>query len=243
MARIHRAAAEGFARSADAYERGRPGYPDAAIRHLIAQLPPLPVVLDLAAGTGKLTRPLLEAGVSVIAVEPVAEMRAALPETARALDGTAEAIPLERAAVDAVTVGQAFHWFDGAAALAEIARVLNPGGALALLWNRRVEDDPLNRAIEELVAPYRADVPTHRGDAWRGAFDGHPQFGPLAERVFENQQELDADGLEARVGSISFIAALEPAERGRVLARARALAGSGAVTVPYRTEVQVCRRL
>ena len=243
MTRMHRAAALGFSRSAQAYERGRPGYPEAAIRHLVAQLPPRPVVLDLAAGTGKLTRPLLEAGLSVIAVEPVAEMRAALPAGARTLDGTAEAIPLEAGSVDAVTVGQAFHWFDGEAALTEIARVLRQGGALALVWNVRLEDDPINGAIEELVAPYRADVPTHRSDAWRPAFSRSRSFGPLDERVFENAQELDADGLEARVGSISFIAALDQAEREQVLTRTRALAGQGGVTVPYRTEVQVCRRL
>jgi SAM-dependent methyltransferase len=240
---LHRAAAVGFARSADAYERGRPGYPEAAVRQVVAALPRAAVILDLAAGTGKLTRPLLEAGLHVIAVEPVAEMRAALPAGARALDGSAEAIPLEDGAVDAVTVGQAFHWFDGDAALAEIARVLRPGGLLALLWNRRVEDDPVNRAIDDLVDPLREDVPTHRTEAWRDAFERQTRFGPLDERVFESSQDLDADGLEARVASISFIAALEPAERARVLERARAIAGKGAVRLPYRTEVQVCRRL
>jgi SAM-dependent methyltransferase len=240
---VHRAAAVGFARSADAYERGRPAYPDTAVRYVVAALPPAAVVLDLAAGTGKLTRPLLKAGLDVIAVEPVAEMRAALPAGARALEGTAEAIPLEDGDVDAVTVGQAFHWFDGDAALAEIARVLRPGGLLALLWNRRVPEDPVNEAIEELVGPYRGDAPAHRTGAWRAAFPRSTAFGPLEERLFENAQELDADGLEARVGSISFIASLEPAERARVLERARALAREGAVTVPYRTEVHVARRL
>jgi SAM-dependent methyltransferase len=243
MSRLHRAAAQGFARSAGAYERGRPGYPEAAIRHLLGLLGPAALVLDLAAGTGKLTRPLLAAGLRVIAVEPVAEMRAALPAGARVLEGTAEAIPLEAASVDAVTVAQAFHWFDGDAALAEIARVLRPDGLLALLWNRRVEDDPVNAAIEELLAPHRGDVPTHRGDAWRAAFERTAPFGPLDERVFEHSQELDADGLEARVGSISFVAALDPAERERVLARARALAPEGSVVVRYRTEVQARRRL
>jgi SAM-dependent methyltransferase len=243
VSRVHRAAAQGFARSAEAYERGRPDYPDEAIRYLLAQLPPRPVVLDLAAGTGKLTRPLLDAGLSVIAVEPVAEMRAALPAAARALDGTAEAIPLERGAVTAVTVGQAFHWFDGDAALLEIARVLRIGGLLALFWNRRVEDDPVNRAFDAIVDPYRGDVPTHRGDGWREAFERTPLFSPLEQRIFANSQTLDADGLEARVGSISFIAAMEPAERERVLEDVRALAGTGTVTVPYRTEVQTCRRL
>jgi len=240
---VHRAAAVGFARSADAYERGRPGYPEAAVRYVAAALPAAAAVLDLAAGTGKLTRPLLAAGLQVTAVEPVAEMRAALPEGARALNGTAERIPLEQGAVDAVTVGQAFHWFDGDAALAEIARVLRPGGLLALLWNRRVEDDPVNRAIDELVDPFRGEVPTHRTEAWRDAFERQRHFGPLEERVFESSQELDADGLEARVASISFIAALAPGERAQVLERARKLAGTGVVHVPYRTEVQVCRRL
>ena len=243
MARIHRAAAEGFARSADAYERGRPGYPAEAVSHFVDRLPARATVLDLAAGTGKLTRPLLAAGLSVIAVEPVAEMRAALPRDTRGLPGAAEAIPLADAAVDAVAVGQAFHWFDGDAALAEIHRVLRPAGLLALFWNRRLEEDPVNRAIEELVAPYRGGVPTHHGDAWRAAFERTDLFGALEERSFVHSQELDAAGLEARVGSISFIAALEPGERSRVLARARALAGDGDVSVPYRTDVEICARL
>ena len=242
MTRVHRAAAEGFARSADAYERGRPGYPDEAIRFLVDRLPAGATVLDLAAGTGKLTRPLLDAGLEVLAVEPVAQMRAALPAAARALDGTAEAIPLELGAVAAVTVGQAFHWFDGDAALPEIARVLSADGLLGLFWNRRVDDDPVNKAFDDIVDPYRGEVPTHRGDAWRVAFEHTPLFGPPEEREFANAQTLDADGLEARVGSISFIAALEPPERARVLERVRALASGGEVTVPYRTEVQLWGR-
>jgi SAM-dependent methyltransferase len=242
VSRVHRAAAQGFARSADAYERGRPGYPDEAIRFVVERLPPGARVLDLAAGTGKLTRPLIAAGLNVIAVEPVAQMRAALPTAARALDGTAEAIPLESGAVAAVTVGQAFHWFDGDAALPEIARVLSADGLLALFWNRRVEEDPVNRAIDAIVDPHRGEVPTHRGDGWRAAFERTPLFGPFEERVFENSQELDAGGLEARVGSISFIASLEPGERATVLERARAIAGAGAVTIPYRTEVHTCTR-
>jgi SAM-dependent methyltransferase len=242
VSRMHRAAAVGFARSAAAYERGRPGYPEPAVGHVVAQLPPRAVVLDLAAGTGKLTRPLLEAGLRVIAVEPVPEMREALPAGARAVDGTAEAIPLQDGAVAAVTVGQAFHWFDGDRALAEIARVLVGNGLLALFWNRRVEEDPINRAIDALVDPLRGEVPTHRGDPWRAAFERTALFGPLEERTFDNVQELDADGLGARVGSISFIASLEPAERARVLEQVRAIAAAGTVRMPYRTEVHLCRR-
>jgi SAM-dependent methyltransferase len=239
MSGIHRSAAEGFSRSAEAYERGRPEYPAEAIDYLVSLLPAAAEVLDLAAGTGKLTRPLMGAGLRVVAVEPVAEMRAAVPG---ALEGTAEAIPLADGSVDAVTVGQAFHWFDGDAALAEIARVLRPDGLLALVWNKRVDDDPVNRAVQHLIDPYRADTPGHRGP-WRTAFDRTAAFTPLDERIFDQQVVQDADGLEARVGSISFIAALDVADRARVLERARAIAGDGEVTVPYRTEVLTWRRL
>jgi SAM-dependent methyltransferase len=239
---IHRAAAEGFSRSAEAYERGRPKYPAEALELLVSRLPAGASVLDLAAGTGALTRPLLEAGLEVVAVEPVAAMRAALPASARALEGTAEAIPLEQGSVEAVVVGQAFHWFDGDAALAEIHRVLRPAGVLALFWNRRVDEDPVNRAIHELVEPYRANTPTHRLDAWRMAFSRTSLFAPLSEHELPNEQRLDADGMEARVGSISFIAALDEPERKRVLERARAIAGEGVVRVPYRAEVLMWRR-
>jgi SAM-dependent methyltransferase len=239
---IHRAAAEGFARSAEAYERARPRYPPEAVELLVSRLPAGASVLDLAAGTGILTRPLLEAGLAVVAVEPVGEMRAALPGSVRALEGTAEAIPLGAAEVDAVAVGQAFHWFDGDVALAEIHRVLRSDGLLALFWNRRVDEDPVNRALDSLLEPYRGEVPTHRRDAWRAAFERTSLFAPLEERDFPNEQRLDADGMAARVGSISFVAALDPPERERVVTRARAIAGEGTVTVPYRAEVLLWRR-
>jgi SAM-dependent methyltransferase len=241
MSPVHRAAATGFARSAEAYDLGRPGYPPAALEPL--RLAPGLVVLDLAAGSGKLTRPLAASGAEVIAVEPVAEMRALLPTGVKALDGTAEAIPLREGSVELVTVAQAFHWFDGDAALAEIHRVLRTGGRLALLWNRRVEDAPVNVAIDEVVDPYREGTPTHRGEAWRAAFERANLFGPLEEHVFANEQVLDEEGLAARIGSISFIASLPEAERAGVLARIRRLAAAGPVTLPYRTEVLVCERL
>jgi SAM-dependent methyltransferase len=241
MTRINEVAATGFARAADAYELGRPGYSVEALLPL--GLAPGLTVLDLAAGTGTLTRPLADSGARVIAVEPVAEMRAALPDSVQALDGTAESIPLGDASVDLVTVAQAFHWFDGDAALREIHRVLRPRGRLALLWNRRVEDAPVNLAIDALVDPYRAGTPTHRGEAWRAAFDRTSLFGPLEEHVFANEQVLDADGLAARICSISFIASLPEPERAALLARARELTAAGPVTVPYRTEVHLCERL
>jgi SAM-dependent methyltransferase len=227
----------------EAYERARPEYPPAAIAWLARELDLRAgrTVVDLAAGSGKLTRPLAALGCEVIAIEPVAEMRAAIGggrDRIRALDGTAEAIPLPDDSADAVTVGQAFHWFDGPAALAEIERVLRPGGALVLVWNRRpVERSSLWAAISELIAPHRDDAPSHGSGAWRAAFAGRE----LAERRFEFDQRLDADGLADRVGSISFIAALDDAQREPLLARVRALADDGPVDVPYVCELHLWR--
>ena len=237
---VHRAAATGFARGVEAYERARPEYAPEAIAYLARELDLRPdrVVVDLAAGSGKLTRPLARLGCEVIAIEPVDEMRAAIGGAARALAGTAEAIPLPDDSADAVTVGQAFHWFDGPSALAEIERVLRPGGGLALVWNRRpVESSELHAAISAIMAPYRGDAPSHGSGAWRDAFAGRE----LTEWTFAFTQTLDADGLADRVGSTSFIAALEDYERRGVLERVRALAGEGAVAVPYVCEIHLWR--
>lgn len=244
MTGVHRAAAVGFQRSADLYERARPEYADEAIAwlHERLELGPGVMVLDLAAGTGKLTRRLIATGTEVVAVEPLANMRAAIGPGARLLEGTAEAIPLADASVDAVCVAQAFHWFDGDAALAEIHRVLRPGGRLALVWSRRRMEDPLQAALEEILGPHRKDTPTHRGDRWREAFDRSDLFGPIEERDFPYAQRLDAEGLAARIGSISFIAALDEADREPLLDRVRALSGGEEVELRYRCEVQVTTR-
>jgi SAM-dependent methyltransferase len=200
-------------------------------------------VVDLAAGTGKLTRPLAATGAAVVAVEPIAEMRARIgPSAARVLDGTAEALPLRDASADAVTVAQAFHWFDGPAALAEIHRVLGPGGALALVWNRRPLEHPVHAAIERLTAPFRGDAPAHASGSWRTAFETTTLFGPLEERTFGHSGAYDAAGLADRVGSTSFVAALDDGPQAEVLAAVRALAADGPVEVPYVCEVFVCRR-
>ena len=133
-----------FGSQAAAYERGRPSYPPEAVDWLLAPTDTWVArdVLDLGAGTGKLTTRLVERGLTVIAVDPIAEMlemlRTALPDTP-ALLGSAEQIPLPDNAVDAVLVAQAWHWFDSERAVAEIARVLRPGGRLGVLWNTRDE--------------------------------------------------------------------------------------------------------
>jgi SAM-dependent methyltransferase len=237
---LRREAAVGFARAAGAYERARPEYPAAALEWLAGEvgLGPGRDVVDLAAGTGKLTRPLAAMGCRVIAVEPVTEMRARIGHGIPALQGTAEAIPLHTASADVVTVGQAFHWFEAPAALAEITRVLRPGGALALVWNRRaVERSELHRAVDAIVAPLRGGAPQHASGAWRDAFAP----GALLEREFPFSQRLDPDGLVDRVGSTSEVAALDAPERGTVLDRVRALAGGHAVELPHVCEVHVWR--
>jgi SAM-dependent methyltransferase len=169
-------------------------------------------------------------------------MRARIGAAARMLDGTAEAIPLGDASVDAVTVGQAFHWFDGPAALGEIHRVLRPGGALALVWNRRPLEDPVHAAIAAIVEPHRGDAPAHRSGSWRAAFVDTALFGALEERTFPHAVRHDADALADRVGSTSFVAALEDGPRAEVLAAVRALAADGPVDLPYVCEVFVCDR-
>jgi SAM-dependent methyltransferase len=242
-------ATRGFEDAGERYERGRPEYPAAAVDWLVRQLGvgegPGGRVLDVGAGTGKLTRPLLERGLRVIAVEPVAGMRAVLERTAPGADvraGRAEALPLRAAEVDGVVAGQAFHWFANADALREFARVLGPNGRLALVWNRRDLDQPLQAALGRLVAPYRATAPEHASDAWRAAFTGDAPFMLAAEHRIAHRQAFDVAGLVDRVLSISFIAALPADERRAVEARVLELAAGTQPELLYATELSVYSR-
>jgi SAM-dependent methyltransferase len=246
---IHEEARRGFGQGADAYERGRPGYPPEAIEWLVDQLRLSRgrTLLDVGAGTGKLTRELIGSGAAVVAIEPVAAMRAVLEQAvpaARALDGTAEALPLDDESVDAIVVAQAFHWFDGPAALAEFHRVLRPAGRVALIWNRRLRDQPLWRAISEITEPYRGDTPTHYRGEWRRSVDASALFAPAGELEVPLEQVLDAQELVDRIGSTSFIAALPDPERADVLGRVRAVAdgAGGSVRLGYVTETFVYAR-
>ena len=239
---IEPSAARGFARAPEAYERGRPTYPAAALQRLARELRLKRgrVVLDLAAGTGKLTALLVETGADVLAVEPVAEMRRAL---ARRVPGvpvygsTAESTELAAQSVDAVTVAQAFHWFRGDQALAEIHRVLRPGGRLGLLWNFRDESVPWVAELTRIIEPHRGAAPRAVSRAWREAFERTMLFEPLETATFRHVHELTAEGLLARIASVSFIAALPDPRRAQVLAEVQELVDTATVELPYRTEV------
>lgn len=245
MTRVHPAAAAGFASAADVYERARPSYPPDAVDWLVARtaIGRGSTVLDVGAGTGKLTRLLVPTGARVIAVEPIAEMRAFI-EGAEVVDGTAEDLPFPDGAADLVTVAQAFHWFDLDRALPELHRVLRPGGQLALVWNMRDLNDPLQRAVEDLLAPLRDEVPGQQLGSWREPLERSPLFGTGGTREFRYEQRLTADDLCGRVASTSFVAAMRPVEREELLVRVRALAHGldEPFAFPYKSEVHIVPR-
>jgi SAM-dependent methyltransferase len=236
-------AARGFA-SADVYERGRPDYPAAAVAAIVDRLGLRPgrTVVDLAAGTGKLTRLLVPSGANVLAVEPVREMRAELERRVPGvlvLAGTAERMPLTDSYVDAVTVAQAFHWFQAKAALAEIYRVLRPDGGLALIWNARDERDPLQAALSEIIDPLEGGAPRRSGRDWKSLLAESGLFDRTERLLFEHVQETDEQGVVDRVTSISFIAAAAADVRADVERRVRALVAGAKppIRLPYMTEL------
>jgi acyl dehydratase len=187
--------------------------------------------------------------VTIVAVEPVAAMgdalSAALPDV-EVVRAAAEALPLADGSLDAVTAGQAFHWFDAPRALAEIHRVLRPGGLLAVIFNRRDLDTALQTEIDGLLAPYRGATPSWGDHGWRRALGSPTGFTAPEHLEFPNRQQVDADGLIGRVASVSFVATLPPEERAeldRELLRIFATHESdGSVTLAYRTELWRLRR-
>ena len=245
-ARVHPSVL-GFERAVADYERGRPGFPDRAVAFLVDRLSlgPGRTLLELGAGTGKLTRLLAPSGARILAVEPLVAMREALshnlPEV-EILDAVAEDLPLADGAVDAAVAAQAFHWFDGERALSELARVLRPRAPIALVWNVRDEAVPWIRELTELIEPHRGDAPSHRSLRWRAAFDASDAFPPPELTSFPYVHETTREGIVARVSSISFIATLAPDERERVAAAVQRLVPADQVAFAYRTDVWISRR-
>jgi SAM-dependent methyltransferase len=252
--RIHRSAARGFEAAVERYQRGRPGYPDDAISYLVGELGIAHGrdVVELGAGTGKLTELLALTGARITAIEPVAAMREALRNncpTVAVLDGTAEDIPLADASADVVVAAQAFHWFDGDRALAEIHRVLRFEGRLGLLWNARDEASDWAERLTAIFDRLSGDAPRYRDGRWRGAFERTELFGPLHHQVAYHVHEVTPDGFLDRVLSVSYVASAPPDERARVLAEAEALlttdpelAGRERIVMPYRTDVYWTQR-
>lgn len=255
MTGIPEEAALGFERGAADYERGRPGYPAAAIARLAHELDigPERVIVDLAAGTGKLTRALLGLGARVVAIEPVAAMREQLEQAVPGvdvLDGTAERMPLDDGTVHAVLVAQAFHWFDVPAAAAEIHRVLVPGGGLGVVRNEWDESVEWIVAMRALTAKHAARVERDRSDDWREALGATGLFSPCLQDIFPNPVRVSVDTLCARITSLSFVALLDDERRARLLDEVSALvaerglvAADGLLDTPYRTHITWCRRV
>ena len=226
--------AKSFDRAAAEYERGRPGWPPEVL-----ELLPLAVdstVLDIGAGTGKLTRVLAARYAHVIALEPLDEMRAILEQRvpeAEALAGVAEAIPLGDASVDGVFTGQAFHWFANEVALAEIARVLKSGGVLARMWNEAIEPSPLpseyRARLDEL---FDAMTPPSVDDH---VFDGAP-FGEIHKGEVEHEQRSSRDEVLAFSASTSWVANRD--DRDEVLAGLASLLPEGEYTFRMQTSFE-----
>jgi SAM-dependent methyltransferase len=225
-----------FAEVAGAYERGRPTYPEEAVRWLLGDEPR--DVVDLGAGTGKLTRVLVALGHRVTAVEPLDAMRAQLEAAVpgvTAVSGNAERMPLEDASVDAVACAQSFHWFDHAVALPEIARVLRPGGLLALVWNSRDDRAGWVAQLSEIIG----NETVSDWDVQR-PIDASGLFGPVEKAEFRFEQALDRETLLDLVLSRSYCAKLSEADRAPVLAEVAKLydetAAEGGIRLAYVTE-------
>jgi SAM-dependent methyltransferase len=233
--------ARSFDRAAEQYERTRPDYPPAVLEAL--PLGEDAEVLDLGAGTGKLTRVLTQRYRRVVAVEPLDGMRAILERVVPAAEsraGNAEAIPLPDASVEGVFAGQAFHWFANDQAIAEIARVLRPGGLLALIWNSPDDDRP-----SPLPEGYQAYL-KQLHDAGLSIFEGappwqdviaHGPFGEVHEAAVPHDHVLDRAGVLDNARSVSWIASLPDDEREAVLQRLDELLSDGPFAIPNRANV------
>lgn len=252
---IHHAAAEGYQANADRYVKGRPDYPPEIttwLRDTIGLHAGM-TVIDLGAGTGKFTPRLLETGAQVIAVEPVAQMleklSAVLPQV-KTLAGTAESIPLPDESVDAVVCAQSFHWFATARALAEIQRILKPGGKLGLVWNMRDARVSWVRKLNQIVDRHEGDAPRFYTGEWRKLFP-FKGLDALQEQVFMlGHQGAVEDVIFNRVRSTSFIAALPPQQQEQVIEQIRQLVAEegelqdkDSVTVPYQTKAYFTTKL
>jgi ubiquinone/menaquinone biosynthesis C-methylase UbiE len=252
---VHEVAQAGFGSEAEAYERARPGYPPEVVAWAVEVLGIAPGrrVADLAAGTGKFTRLLLPLGADLLAIEPVEGMRSVLhrqlPEVA-VIGATAEATALRDGSLDALTVAQAFHWFDAPRALEEFHRVLRPAGRIALIWNARDRTVDWVDQLWSVMDRVEKRAPWRRHDEWReSAFVDTPWFDPLHEATFRHEQVLTVDGVIDRFRSVSHVASMPPDAQNAVLGEVRDMLashpdtrGRNEVAIPYRVDCYWAQR-
>lgn len=252
---VHEVAEEGFGSEAETYERARPGYPAAAVAWLIEhlRLGPGATVLDLAAGTGKLTRLLVPTGANLLAIEPVAGMGTVLRRMVPGVPvvaGTAEALPLANASLHAVTVAQAFHWFDIDTASREVARVLRPGGRIGLVWNGRDRSVDWADRVWSIMDRVEKRAPWSGHEEWRDTIArGIPGFAPAHTSTFHHSVPSTPAGVVDRIASVSHVVVLPDGGRDRVLDEVRHLlathpdtARRNLVETPYRVDAYWCER-
>jgi SAM-dependent methyltransferase len=249
---VHESACAGYAVAADVYARARPSYPAAAVDWLVEQLGlgRGREVVEVGAGTGKFTALLVERGLRVIAVEPVAAMRDALHELGDAVgvvDAVAEALPFASDSVAALIASQSLHWADVDRAFAEFDRVLASDGAVGLIWNFRDLDVAWQRDLDALLSELRGDAPHSRDGRWQAAM-ASSRFGVAAARTWRWSVDGTRNDVLDRVRSVSYVAALPDVEQDRVdrrvleiLAR-HGLHDSDVISFPYATETYALRR-
>lgn len=251
---MHHAAVEGYSTSAEAYVRGRPGYPPEASSWLrdVIGLYPGRTVLEVGAGTGKFLPLLLKTGAEIMALEPIEAMRAEMARRfpqVTTLTGFADQIGLPDASVDAVVCAQAFHWFATPEAVAEMQQVLRPGGVLGLIWNGRDTRVPWVAAMAAIIDPHQGDVPRYHTGKWRQVFPAKG-FTVLNEQHARHLHTGSPDQVIVdRALSISFVAALPAEQRAEIERRLRALiedtpelAGRSEISLPYDTLMVAFRK-
>lgn len=246
MGVVHEAAATGFSRDTDRYHRSRPSYhPELSKR--VAERYGKGVMVELGAGTGIFTRQLVDEGLEVIALEPVIAMRTALSEAVPEADvrvGSAEKIPMADNTVDTIVAAQAFHWFEVEPALAEIYRVLVPGGHLVTAWNVRDNSVPWMADYDKVMERHAGSTPRYRSMAWRKAIHADDRFAPIDEWRMANPFATTVDGVVERALSTSFISALPSETMAKVADEIRAIVEPHGpeVSFPYESQMQSWRK-
>jgi SAM-dependent methyltransferase len=252
---VHEVAEEGFGKEAAIYERVRPSYPADAVAWLAdnLELGPGRTVIDVAAGTGKFTRLLMPFGATLVAAEPVEGMRrsfvSAVPSVP-VVASVAEALPIAGGSIDAVTVAQAFHWFDAERAFEEFGRLLRPGGRVALIWNARDRSSDWVNEVWSIMDRVEKRAPWRDHENWRdSALGERTGFGAIHSATFRHEQLITPAEVVERMASVSHVAVLPPAEHERVLDEVRAVLtnhpdtrGRAELRIPYRVDTYWCER-